>query len=137
MTEAFVPTITVFYCINSFTETSAVAQHLPADARLKYVKLPCSSMVKDVFILRAFEADADFVLILVCPEGQCRFVEGNVRAKKRTAWVRKLLDDIGLDGRRLGLFNVKTGDEETITEILAGTLSALEDLGPSPARNRQ
>jgi coenzyme F420-reducing hydrogenase delta subunit len=137
MTEAFVPNITVFYCINSFAETSAVAHHLPTEARLTYVKLPCSSMVKDVFILRAFEADADFVIILVCPEGQCRFVEGNIRAKKRTAWVRNLLDEIGLDKRRLCLFNVKTGDDEAIREILAGALSALEDLGPSPARNTQ
>ena len=135
MKIAFTPKITVFYCINSFTETSAAFQRSETNAEIKFVKLPCSSMVKDVFLLRAFEADADAVLIMVCPEGQCRFVEGNIRAKKRTAWVQKLLDEIGLNGRRLSLYNVKPGDEAAVDEILAKTLSSLKDLGPNPARS--
>jgi len=92
-------------------------------------------MVKDVFLLRAFEADADGVAVLVCPEGQCRFIEGNIRAKKRAAFVRNLLDDIGLDGRRLGLFNVKPGDEDLVMEIVEKVVSGLKELGPSPARS--
>ncbi|MBW2178066.1 MAG: hydrogenase iron-sulfur subunit [Deltaproteobacteria bacterium] len=134
MQTTFTPRITIFYCINSFTETSSVFCEIENQAEITFVKLPCSSMVKDVFVLRAFEADADAVIILVCPEGQCRFVEGNIRAKKRTTWVCGLLDDIGLDGRRLSLFNVKSGDEASLEKILDGTLSVLEELGPSPVR---
>jgi coenzyme F420-reducing hydrogenase delta subunit len=97
------------------------------------VKMACSSMVKDVFLLRAFEAGADAVVVLVCPEGQCRYVEGNIRARKRIEWVKKLLDEIEFDGRRLSIFNISSGDEKVAAEIIRKTLAALSDLGPNPA----
>lgn len=137
MQTVYLPKITIFYCINSFVESTAVMGSLEDRAEVSLVKMPCSSMVKDVFLLRAFEADADAVVILVCPEGQCRYIEGNIRAKKRVAWVRKLLDDIGLDGRRLSLFNVKSGDEDHVKKIVGATLSGLKALGPNPARSRR
>lgn len=103
------------------------------EAAVEFIKLPCSSMVKDVFLLRAFEAGADAVLVLVCPEGACRYVEGNLRAKKRVAWVKNLLDEIGLDGTRLALFNVANEDAAAVGQIVDQTLSQLADLGPNPA----
>jgi len=100
---------------------------------LHTVKMPCSSMVKDVFLLRAFEAGSDAVIVLVCPEGQCRYVEGNIRAKKRVAWVRNLLDEIGLGGRRLSLSNISAGDNVAVSHIIQNVLEDLADLGPNPA----
>jgi coenzyme F420-reducing hydrogenase delta subunit len=73
------------------------------------------------------------VLVLVCPEGACRYVEGNLRANKRVTWVKNLLDEIGLDGARLGLFNVANEDAEAVGKIVDQTLSQLTDLGPNPA----
>jgi coenzyme F420-reducing hydrogenase delta subunit len=100
---------------------------------LKFVSMACSSMVKDVFLLRAFEAGADAVIVLVCPEGKCRHVEGNIRAKKRVAWVKDLLDEIGLDGRRLSLFNISENDKGNVVQIIRDTAGALDELGPNPA----
>jgi coenzyme F420-reducing hydrogenase delta subunit len=74
------------------------------------------------------------VVVLVCPEGQCRHVEGNIRAKKRVERLKHLLDEIGLDSRRLAIFNLALGDEASATEIIQKTLSELADLGPSPAK---
>jgi F420-non-reducing hydrogenase iron-sulfur subunit len=95
--------------------------------------MPCSSMVKDVFLLRAFEAGSDAVVVLVCPEGQCRFLEGNIRAKKRVAWVRNLLDEIGLNAKRLSLSNISSGDKITAGQIIDDVLKNLAELGPNPA----
>ncbi|MFO7971855.1 MAG: hydrogenase iron-sulfur subunit [Desulfobacterales bacterium] len=132
MDKKFIPKITVFHCINAFSETSwsSVGGN---DVKIKFIKLPCSSMVKDVFLLRAFEAGADAVAVLVCPEGQCRYVEGNIRAKKRVAWVQNLMDDIGIDGRRLSLSNIVAGDTAAATQIIDGALENLAELGPNPA----
>ena len=52
------------------------------------------------------------MIVLVCPEGQCRYVEGNLRAYKRVMWVKKLLDEIGIDGNRLSLVNLSSEDKE-------------------------
>lgn len=90
-------------------------------------------MVKDVFLLRAFESGADAVLVLVCPEGQCRYVEGNLRAKKRVQRVKDLLDEIGLNGRRLSIHNIAFGDGAAAARVIQEVLADLDDLGPNPA----
>ncbi len=100
---------------------------------MRTVKMPCSGMVKDIFLLKAFESGSDAVIVMVCPEGACRHAEGNLRAKKRVEWVRNLLDEIGLGRRRLSIFNISSQDESTAVQIIRQTLSDLADLGPNPA----
>ena len=133
MKADFKPKITIFYCINAFTETSIPSLSENDAYEIKTVQMACSSMVKDVFLLRAFEAGADAVIVIVCPEGQCRYVEGNLRAKKRIAWVQKILDEIGLDGRRLSMANLAIQDQEGAAKVLQKTLAELAELGPNPA----
>lgn len=126
--------VTIFHCINVFGEGDALPAAAAADnAEINFVKMPCSSMVKDVFLLRAFEAGADVVAVLVCAEGACRYVEGNLRAKKRVKWVKALLDEIGLDGRRLALFNVTAGDTLAAEQFIRDASSLAAVLGTNPA----
>ena len=128
----FRPKLTLFHCINSLPEgnTLPIGGEMACD--IATVKMACSSMVKDVFLLKAFEAGADGVLVFVCPKGMCRYVEGNIRAAKRVNWVKHLLDEIGLDGRRLDLFHLHLGDDAAV-DIIQKAVSVLVDLGPSPA----
>lgn len=126
---------TIFHCINVFDKDDALPSVDGDNVELDWVKLPCSSMVKDVFLLRAFEAGADAVVVIVCPEGSCRYVEGNLRAKKRVDWVKALLDEIGIGSRRLSLFNVPAGDTAAAGQIIQEALSTVTELGPNPARN--
>jgi F420-non-reducing hydrogenase iron-sulfur subunit len=125
--------ITVFHCINVFAEGDA--QPVPArdGIDLKFIKLPCSSLVKDVYILRAFEAGADAVAVLACPEGACRYVEGNLRAKKRVQRVQSLLDEIGLGADRLILCNQFAGDRDGYQNMIQEIRSTVASLGPNPA----
>ena len=133
MASEFTPRITVFHCINVSAEGENLISAKENACELKFVKLPCSSLVKDVFLLRAFEAGADAVVVAVCPEGACRYVEGNLRAKKRVGWLKGLLDQIGLGGDRLALFNLAPGNADAADGILKETLGRLADLGPNPA----
>jgi len=128
----FKPVITIFHCINTFSEAEAL--DLSGDnCEIRSVKLACSSMVKDVFLLRAFEAGADAVVVFACPEGECRYISGNLRAGKRVERVKGLLDEIGLDRRRLALFNIATGDTDAVKQATDDTLEVLKQLGPNPA----
>ncbi len=133
MYQKFKPTITVFYCINTFFEEVSLLAGSEINYELKTVKLPCSGMVKDVFLLKAFETGADAVVVLVCPEEQCRHIQGSIRARKRVERVQSLLDEIGLSGRRLSIFNIPPRDRASSTEIIRKTLSDLDELGPNPA----
>jgi coenzyme F420-reducing hydrogenase delta subunit len=49
------------------------------------------------------------------------------------AWVRNLLDEIGLGGRRLYLSNISAGDNVAASQIIQNVLKDLADLGPNPA----
>ena len=120
--------LTLFYCINADTGVPDTAMDF---AEVRAVKLPCSSMIKDFIILRAFEAGSDAVIVLTCPEGQCRHTDGNIRAWKRVERVKRILDSIGLDGRRL-LFSNVILEGNGISQIVRQALSELEELGPSP-----
>jgi F420-non-reducing hydrogenase iron-sulfur subunit len=133
MTENFKPKITLFHCINAFSDADELALNDKDACEIQTVKMACSSMVKDVFLLRAFEAGADGVIVMVCPEGQCRYLEGNIRAKKRVGWVRNLLDEIGLDGRRLSLGNMASGDNTAANQTINNVLKNLAEVGPNPA----
>lgn len=134
MVTPFKPKITVFYCINTFESGAPIPLTGGDNVELRFVKLACSSMVKDVFLLRAFEAGSDAVIVLVCPQGQCRYVEGNLRAYKRVMWVQKLLDEIGIDGQRLSLVNISSEDKEAGARVVEKVKADLIELGPSPAK---
>lgn len=134
MNDRFTINLTVFHCINLFQNGDAILSSENKNAALKFVKMPCSSMVKDVFLLRAFEAGADAVAVMVCPEGACRYVEGNLRARKRVDWVKALLDEIGIGGARLCFFNVPAGDPAAAQRAMNEVLSQAAELGPNPAR---
>ena len=57
-------TITVFHCFTALENTTSLEG---SDYEIESIKLPCSSMTREVVLLRAFEAGADAVLVLVCP----------------------------------------------------------------------
>lgn len=124
------PRIAVFHCFNALSESSFLEK---GDIEIRGVKMPCSSITREVFLLRAFEAGADAVVVLVCPVGRCRHLEGNIRAAKRVARVKKLVDEIGLDGRRLNIFNIAPGDKSAVERIINQTVHDLAGLGPNPA----
>jgi F420-non-reducing hydrogenase iron-sulfur subunit len=129
----FKPKITVFHCINTCYQEAVLPGDGERNYELQTVKLPCSGMVKDIVLLKAFEAGADAVVVLVCPEQQCRYIQGSIRARKRVEWVQRLLDEIGLAGRRLSIVNMSAEDEASAAKILRQTLSDLAELGPNPA----
>lgn len=95
------PKIHIFYCVNAFDQgvfspPRTKAAYFPQD-----LKMACSSMIKDIYLLKAFEFGADGVMVVGCPAGKCKRVDGDTRAAKRVVRVQQLLDEIGLDGRRL------------------------------------
>jgi coenzyme F420-reducing hydrogenase delta subunit len=92
------PSITVFRCANA--HPGGLEQALGGD-NIEQVKVACSAMVRDVFLLRAFEAGAEGVLVVACAPDECKRAVGSSYARKRTKWTARLLDEIGLGGWRL------------------------------------
>jgi len=129
MGSKFEPKIHVFYCVNAFDQGVFSTHDSKNAARIQSVKMPCSSTIKDIFMLKAFECSADGVMVVGCPAGKCKRVDGNVRAAKRVAWVQKLLDEIGMSGKRL-VYTASGETDAALTLLLKG----LVELGPNPVK---
>jgi F420-non-reducing hydrogenase iron-sulfur subunit len=110
--------ITVFHCFNALTDTTFLED---GDCEIKRV------MTREVFLLRAFEAGADAVIVLVCPEGSCDYIQGNIRARKRVERVKGLLDEIGIGGERLNIYNIPRQDLSAVEKIINDTKAKLAE----------
>ncbi len=92
--------IVMFYCANALDATAL--KHLESGPdHLQSVSLPCSGKVNLLYLLKAFEKGADGVLLVTCPLGDCKFLEGNLRAQKRGQAVDNLLVESGLPPGRM------------------------------------
>jgi len=96
------------------------------------VKLPCSGRIDVLHILRAFRQGADAVFVAGCLEGNCNFANGNYEARKRVNEAKGILESLGIDPRRLEMFNVASNQGWRFPRIVEEMVSRVEELGPSP-----
>ena len=71
---------------------------------IRIVRLPCTGKADVNLILRAFAEGADGVMVAGCEIGSCHFIEGNVRARKRVAYAKKLLAEAGVNPDRCEMY---------------------------------
>ncbi len=132
------PTIHLFYCANSVTdaELQELQTRLDTDG-LKTLSLPCSGKATIPYLLKAFEKGADGVVLCVCPESQCKHLEGNLRASKRAEAVEELLDEIGFGKGRVVVATKEQGQSEPLIDAvqqLQTKLDRVHSVRTKPAR---
>jgi coenzyme F420-reducing hydrogenase delta subunit len=86
-----------------------------------------------VHLMRALEEFADAAYLITCPEGTCRYFEGNTRAKKRVERTRTLIESIGLEGERVGIFMESNENPKPLAVLVEELKTAAFKLKPSPA----
>lgn len=112
----------------SLEALEALGKRLPEG--VEWVSVPCGAAVDDLLLLRALEAGAERVLVLVCNHDACRSMEGSRWAQKRTAAARALLDEIGLGGWRVALRQIGPNmPMDLLREVEAFRLAAPEPAG--------
>ena len=85
-------------------------------------------------ILDAFLKGIDGILVAGCLEGGCHFLEGNLRARKRTDRIREMLAEIGVGGERLKMVNLSAAMAPTFVESVQEMVNTVRTLGPTPLR---
>ena len=106
--------------------------HYPGSIRV--VRVPCTGKVDVLHILRAFEKGADGVYVVGCLEGDCRFENGNLRARKRVEHAREILNAIGIGGERVQMYNLSSGEGTKFAEFAVEMTQKIKDLGPNPLK---
>jgi F420-non-reducing hydrogenase iron-sulfur subunit len=103
-------------------------------SNVKVVKVPCTGRVDILLVLRAFESGVDGVYLAGCLEGECHFLRGNLRARRRVEYVKGLLEEVGIGGGRLEMFNMSASQGQRFAEFAREMTEQVRSLGPSPAR---
>ena len=130
--ENFEPTIIAFVC-NWCTYTAA---DLAGTSRKKYpenvrlIKVMCTGMVDPKYVLKAFLQGADAVLVSGCHPGDCHYINGNFKARRRIKLLHNVLDNFGIDKKRLRLTWIGASDGIEFAETINTMVREIKEKGP-------
>ena len=133
----FEPVIVAFcchYCAYTAADMAG-SMRMSYPVNVKIIRVPCSGKVDTIHIVKAFEKGADGVYVAGCLEGDCHFKNGNIKAARRVAYVKKLLDDIGIGGQRVEMKMLSAGMGERFAQIAVDFTEKIRQLGPNPIKN--
>jgi coenzyme F420-reducing hydrogenase delta subunit len=130
------PVIVAFVC-NWCTFTAA---DLAGTSRYKYpanvrlVRMMCSGMVDPKYVLKAFLEGADGVLIGGCRPGDCHYINGNYKARRRVVLLKEVLGRFGLEEDRLWLRWIGASEGNLFAETIRDMTEKIRALGPTEIR---
>lgn len=128
----FEPRIVAFAC----NWCSYAGADLAGVSRIQYppniriIRLMCSGRVEPEIVVKSLLYGADGVLVLGCHIGDCHYIAGNHRTKKRIAISRRLLGYLGIDPKRVRLDWVSASEGAIFAQIVAEFTEEIRKLGP-------
>lgn len=105
----------------------------PAD--IKVIQVPCTGRVDILHLLNAIEDGADGVYVAGCLEGECHFIEGNLKAKRKVTYVKKILTELGIEPERVEMYNLSSAQGARFAEIAIEMVDKIKALGPTPVKS--
>jgi F420-non-reducing hydrogenase iron-sulfur subunit len=134
--KEFEPNIVGFLC----NWCSYAGADLAGTSRLKYppnlksIRVMCSGRVDPAFILEALRKGADGVLIGGCHPGDCHYQAGNYKTSKRIVLLKKLLDQLSIDPKRVRFEYISASEGTKFASVVTGFVADLKKLGPNPLK---
>lgn len=132
--NGFEPKIVAFLC----RWCSYAGADLAGVSRMTYpdniipMRVNCSGRVDAGMVMAAFERGADGVLIGGCHPGDCHYVNGNYKTRRRVILLKRALAEVGIKPQRLHLEWISASEgvkfQRTVTEFTR----LIKGLGPSP-----
>lgn len=88
-------------------------------------------------MLKALEEGADGVFLVGCREGDCHYLTGNLRALKRVAYVKELLEECAVGAERVAMFTLSAAEGQRFAEVAREMTERIRKLGPNPGKERK
>ena len=101
---------------------------------IRAIRVMCSARVDPLFILKAFASGADGVLVAGCHPGDCHYVTGNYKTKRRVEKFRSLLNELGIEKERLRLEWISASEGEKFARVVREFTEEIKKLGSSPLK---
>ena len=134
MVKEFEPNILGFLC----NWCSYAGADLAGTSRMKYpsnlksIRVMCSGRVDPAFVLEAFRKGVDGVLIAGCHPGDCHYQSGNYKTNRRVKLLKKLLEELGIDSKRVRFEYVSASEGQKFATVVTEFVAEIKKLGPNP-----
>jgi F420-non-reducing hydrogenase iron-sulfur subunit len=129
------PLIIAFVC-NWCTYTAA---DLAGTSRLGYpknirlIRVMCTGMVDSQYIIKAFLEGADMVIVSGCHPGDCHYINGNFKARRRIKLLKEILPSFGIEKERLKLTWIGASDGIQFSKTMQELVIQAKTIGPTTA----
>jgi F420-non-reducing hydrogenase iron-sulfur subunit len=131
MSECVETGVSVFICRQCIPQGAHLPRQWTQDGvHVRTKELPCSGKTDAQYLFHAIEAGARGVLVVSCPQGECRLSQGNYRAEVRVRTVRRLLEEIGMEPDRAVL--IRCAPDDDLEGLVRNAVSKFCILGESP-----
>jgi len=135
--EKFEPTLIGFFC-NWCTATAADlagTMRLQYPANIRPIRVMCSGSVDPVYVLRAYLSGADGIIIGGCTPGDCHYISGNFKARRRMHILKTIMDTLGLEEDRIRVKWISAAEGKKFAEVMTEFTEDIREKGPNPVKD--
>jgi len=132
------PRIIAFVC-NWCTYTAADlagTSRLVQPSNIRMIRMMCTGMVDPKYVVKALLEGADGVLISGCHPGDCHYINGNLKARRRVKLLQEILPRFGFDQRRVKLTWIGASEGIDFARTVKELVTDIRALGPSDVRQQ-
>ncbi len=133
-TKDFEPKIVGFLC----NWCSYAGADLAGTSRIQYppnvriIRVMCSGSVDSMYILRALLEGADGVFVGGCHPGDCHYIDGNYKARRRMVLLENILETLGIEKERVWIRWISASEGQKFADTMKDMTDAIRKLGPNP-----
>jgi coenzyme F420-reducing hydrogenase delta subunit len=93
-------------------------------------------MVDPKYVIKALMEGADAVLISGCHPGDCHYINGNLKARRRVKLLNEILARFGFDEQRVKLTWIGASEGVDFAKTVKEMVAEVKALGPSDVRTQ-
>jgi len=114
------PKIVGFICkwCTSNAADMAGTSRLTYPPSIRSLRVMCSGAVDSAYVLRALLSGADGVLIGGCHPGDCHYINGNYKARRRIAILETVLTTLDMNPERVRLEWISASEGKKFAEVV-------------------
>jgi F420-non-reducing hydrogenase iron-sulfur subunit len=129
--SSFQPKIIVFccnWCSYAGADLAGVGR-LQMNPNFRVIRTMCSARIDPQFVLEAFRDGADGVMVAGCHPGDCHYIGGNYKTRKRYFLLKKMLKQLGVEEERFELQWVSAAESKKFQDVINAFCERVEKLG--------
>lgn len=96
------------------------------------IRVMCSGTVDPVYIIKALLSGADSVLVGGCHPGDCHYVSGNYKARRRFAMLKTIFKTLGLEDERIWVRWISASEGPEFAQTIREMTEETKKQGPNP-----